>query len=114
MMRYGAQVHTVRITVPRPGARTVIEPVLSRFLKAYPEVTLEVTIDSALTDIVRERSLLRQLIRAGNEIAAAAFKSEGETARELVDRAEQRVFEIAEGSFRRREGEKYAGLRILR
>jgi len=58
----------------------------------------------AYADIVRERSLLRQLIRAGTDIAAAAFKNEGETARDLVDRAEQRVFEIAEGSFRRREG----------
>ncbi len=58
----------------------------------------------AYADIVRERSLLRQLIRAGTDIAAAVFRNEGETARELVDRAEQRVFEIAEGSFRRREG----------
>jgi len=45
----------LRITVPRPAARTIIEPVLSRFLQAYPAVTLEVTIDSALTDIVRDR-----------------------------------------------------------
>ena len=58
----------------------------------------------AYADIVRERSLLRQLIRAGTEIAAAVFNNDGETARALVDRAEQRVFEIAEGSFRRRDG----------
>jgi replicative DNA helicase len=58
----------------------------------------------AYADIVRERSLLRQLVRAGTEIAAAVFNNEGESARDLVDRAEQRVFEIAEGSFRRREG----------
>ena len=58
----------------------------------------------AYADIVRERSLLRQLIRAGTDIAASVFRGEGQTARELVDRAEQRVFEIAEGSFRRREG----------
>jgi replicative DNA helicase len=58
----------------------------------------------AYADIVRERSLLRQLIRAGIDIAAAVFNNDGETARALVDRAEQRVFEIAEGSFRRREG----------
>jgi DNA-binding transcriptional LysR family regulator len=45
----------VRITVPRPAARTVIEPILSRFLLAHPAVTLEVSIDSALTDIVRDR-----------------------------------------------------------
>ena len=50
----------------------------------------------AYAEIVRERSLLRQLIKAGTEIAASAFSNEGETARELVDQAEQGVFEIAE------------------
>jgi replicative DNA helicase len=58
----------------------------------------------AYADIVRERSLLRQLIRAGTDIATAVFNNDGESARVLVDRAEQRVFEIAEGTFRRREG----------
>lgn len=56
-------------------------------------------------EIVRERSLLRQLSQAGNEIAASVFRNEGETARDLVDRAESRVFEIAEkGSRGRFEG----------
>jgi replicative DNA helicase len=58
----------------------------------------------AYADIVRERSLLRQLIHAGTEIAAAVYNNEGETARDLVDRAEQRVFEIAEQGFRGRQG----------
>jgi replicative DNA helicase len=58
----------------------------------------------AYADIVRERSLLRQLIKAGSEIASAVFNNEGETARELVDRAEQKVFEIAEQGFRGRQG----------
>jgi replicative DNA helicase len=58
----------------------------------------------AYADIVRERSLLRQLIQAGTEIAAAVFNNEGETARALVDRAEQRVFAIAEEGFRGRQG----------
>src|SRR5262249_50065913 len=58
----------------------------------------------AYAEIARERSLLRQLIRAGTDIATAVFKNDGQTARELVDRAEQKVFEIAEGSFRGREG----------
>ena len=58
----------------------------------------------AYADIVRERSLLRQLIRAGTDIASAVFNNDGETARELVDRAEQKVFEIAEGTFRKRDG----------
>ncbi len=58
----------------------------------------------AYADIVRERSLLRQLIRAGTDIASAVFNNDGETARELVDRAEQKVFEIAEQGFRGRQG----------
>jgi replicative DNA helicase len=58
----------------------------------------------AYAEIVRERSLLRQLIKAGTEISSAVFNNEGETARELVDRAEQKVFEIAEQGFRGRQG----------
>src|SRR6185369_18006333 len=45
----------LRITVPRPAARTIVEPMLSRFLADYPQVTLEVAVDSGLADIVRDR-----------------------------------------------------------
>jgi replicative DNA helicase len=58
----------------------------------------------AYAQIVRERSLLRQLIKVGSEIASSAFSEEGLTARELVDKAEQGVFEIAEQGFRGRDG----------
>lgn len=58
----------------------------------------------AYAEIVRERSLLRQLIKTGTDIATSVFENQGESARELVDRAEQRIFEIAEAGFRGREG----------
>jgi DNA-binding transcriptional LysR family regulator len=45
----------LRLTVPRPAARVVIQPILAKFLKAHPAVTLEIVADSALTDIVRGR-----------------------------------------------------------
>jgi DNA-binding transcriptional LysR family regulator len=45
----------LRLTVPRPAAKTVIEPVLSKFLLTYPAITMEIVTDSALTDIVRDR-----------------------------------------------------------
>ena len=54
----------------------------------------------AYAEIVHERSLLRQLIKTGTEIAASAYNTEGETARELVDKAEQGVFAIAEAGAR--------------
>ena len=46
--------------------------------------------------IVRDHAMLRRLIEIGGDIAASAHATEGLTAAELVDRAEQRVFEIAE------------------
>jgi len=51
-------------------------------------------------EIVHERSLLRKLIKAGADIATSAFSNEGETARELVDKAEEAVFAIAEAGAR--------------
>lgn len=45
----------LRLTVPRPAAKMVIEPILADFLAAYPLVTLEIVTDSGLTDIVRDR-----------------------------------------------------------
>jgi replicative DNA helicase len=56
--------------------------------------------------ILRERSMLRSLISAGNEISGAAFTSDGRTAAEIVDEAERLVFEIAESGSRGRSGFK--------
>jgi replicative DNA helicase len=58
----------------------------------------------AYAEIIRERSILRQLVAAGGEIAAAATDSRGRPASELVDEAERRVFEIAERGSRGKSG----------
>jgi replicative DNA helicase len=58
----------------------------------------------AYANIVRERSMLRSLIEAGNEIAGAAFATDGRSATDLVDDAERLVFEIAEKGSRGRSG----------
>ncbi len=58
----------------------------------------------AYARIVRERAMLRQLIEIGGDIAASAHDSEGRTVEELVDLAEQRVFEIADRGQRRGSG----------
>ncbi len=59
---------------------------------------------TAYADIVRERSVLRQLITAGNEIVTSALQPEGREAREIVDGAERVVFEIAERGSRGKVG----------
>ncbi len=58
----------------------------------------------AYANIVRERSMLRSLINAGNEISGSAFATDGRSATDLVDEAERRVFEIAEKGARGRAG----------
>ncbi len=50
----------------------------------------------AYAKILRERSSLRALISAGNQISGNAYATEGRTASDLVDEAERLVFEIAE------------------
>lgn len=50
----------------------------------------------AYAEIVRQRSVLRQMITVSNEIADSAFNPEGRNATELLDEAERKVFSIAE------------------
>ncbi|WP_308387615.1 replicative DNA helicase [Acidithiobacillus sp. AMEEHan] len=54
----------------------------------------------AYARIVRERSVLRSLLRAGREIADLAYRPEGREARLLLDEAERKIFELAQGEDR--------------
>ncbi|SVA62559.1 uncharacterized protein METZ01_LOCUS115413, partial [marine metagenome] len=58
----------------------------------------------AYAKIVREMAMLRQLIEVGGDIAASVHDIEGHTAENLVDLAEQRIFEIAERGDQRISG----------
>jgi replicative DNA helicase len=58
----------------------------------------------AYADIVREKSVLRQLIAVGTEIADSAFNPQGRDSKTLLDEAEQKVFRIAEQGSRTRQG----------
>lgn len=60
--------------------------------------------------IVRERSIMRQLIGAANKIADAAFSPDGRNSDALVEMAEQSVFEIAENRSNQGGPEKVAPL----
>ena len=54
----------------------------------------------AYADIVREKSVLRQLIDAGTSITEDGFRPEGKSVQEVLESAEQRVFQIAESGAR--------------
>lgn len=59
----------------------------------------------AYADIVRERATYRDLIRAGNNIAQAAYAPEGRDVREIIDLAQTAVFSV--------EREKNEGPQLL-
>ncbi|MGQ0801925.1 MAG: replicative DNA helicase [Pseudomarimonas sp.] len=58
----------------------------------------------AYADIVREKSILRQLIDVGTQIANDGFQPEGRASRDVLESAEQAVFRIAEAGMRGRKG----------
>ncbi len=55
-------------------------------------------------EIVRERSMLRKLVTVADEIAAAALNPQGKEAREILDVAESRVFQISQEGARGSQG----------
>lgn len=58
----------------------------------------------AYADIVRDRSDLRSVISAGNQIAEMGYKTKGRNSKEVLDEAERIVFEIAEKRNNANEG----------
>jgi len=59
---------------------------------------------TAYAEIVREKSVLRQLIDAGTEITGDGFQPEGRSSQEILENAERKVFQIAESGARGRKG----------
>ena len=55
-------------------------------------------------EIVRERSVIRQLAEVGTGTARNAYNPQGKTADQLLDEAENQVFQIAESSARSKQG----------
>ncbi len=51
---------------------------------------------AAYATIVRERSIMRQLIHIGTQITDSVFNSEGKSSQELLESAERAVFQISE------------------
>ncbi len=58
----------------------------------------------AYADIVRERSVLRQLIKVGTQVSSSAYSPEGRDSKELLEQAESSIFQIAEQESREKSG----------
>ena len=55
-------------------------------------------------EIVRERSILRKLVSASDEIATNAFNTQGRPVAQILDEAEQKIFQIGEEGSRMKQG----------
>jgi len=55
-------------------------------------------------EIVRERSILRKLVSASDEIATHAFNPKGRPVAQILDEAEQKIFQIGEEGSRMKQG----------
>ena len=55
-------------------------------------------------EIVRERSILRKLVTASDEIATSAFNPKGRPVAAILDESEQKIFNIGEEGSRMKQG----------
>jgi replicative DNA helicase len=55
-------------------------------------------------EIVRERAVMRKLVTVGSGIAESAYSPNGRDAQQLLDEAEAKIFQIAEGGQRSGQG----------
>ncbi len=55
-------------------------------------------------EIVRDRSILRKLVTASDEIATSAFNPQGKMVTQIVDESEQKIFNIGEQGKRNKQG----------
>src|SRR5215217_4072963 len=64
----GQPMGTLRLNAARQSAHLALLPLVTRFLRAYPDVSVEVRVDDSLTDIVAQG--FDAGVRFGEQIAA--------------------------------------------
>jgi replicative DNA helicase len=62
-------------------------------------------------EIVRDRAVMRQLVTVGSDIADSAFNPNGRDAQQLMDEAEAKIFQIAEGG--EKDGQGFQDIKEL-
>jgi len=76
------------------------------YLAALAEKTPGASNIKAYADIVKERSILRQLLEVSGKISDSAFNPLGRKSSEILDEAERNVFQIAESRTKEGSGPK--------
>ena len=95
----------------RPADTITVEEVLQReevleeaggfgYLVDLAQNTASAINISRYAEIVRSRSIMRQLAQAGTEIARNAYNPQGRDVKQMLDEAEAKIFKIAESTSR--------------
>jgi len=66
------------------------------YLATLASLTEGIAVIETYANIIREKSILRQLISIGGEISSMALNSDGRPARDILDDAEYKIFQLAE------------------
>lgn len=97
----------------RPADTITVEEVLQReevleeaggfgYLVDLAQNTASAINIARYAEIVRDRSIMRQLAQVGTEIARNAYNPQGRDVKQMLDEAESKVFQIAESTSRGR------------
>ncbi|XRX43067.1 MAG: replicative DNA helicase [Buchnera aphidicola (Tetraneura sorini)] len=60
----------------------------------------------AYTNIIRERAIIREIIKISNEVISSAYQTKGKNSDELLDYAESKIFKITEKRSKKESGPK--------
>ncbi len=74
------------------------------YLNSLAQFVPSASIIRRYAEIVRERSVLRKLISASDEISTTAFNPKGRAVEKILDEAEQKIFQIGEEGSRMKQG----------
>lgn len=74
------------------------------YLNALAQYVPSATNIRRYAEIVRERAILRKLVTASDEIATNAFNTQGKPVPQILDEAEQKIFQIGEEGSRLKQG----------
>ncbi|OQM34135.1 replicative DNA helicase [bacterium endosymbiont of Pedicinus badii] len=76
------------------------------YLAELSKNTPNVSNISAYADIIREKAIIREIINAASKIAEIGYYPSGKTSHELMDIAEEKIFQISKNRYKMLQGPK--------
>jgi len=100
---HACNIITVKDTLERQGIIELENKHIIEYLDTLIHNTPSVVNIKAYADIVRQKSILRQMIQVAEQISNNAYNPQNSPA-EILDKAEQLIFEIAESTQKNQKG----------